>query len=171
VARRAARADRLHRNRHLSRAPRLDAPTLILHGSQDDINPLAASETFAATAPEGVVRLEVIDGAAHVWAWNRDPARYNRLLAEHLRSVTAPPASSSPRRRSEGGLPPALRHRAHVRAEGDRARPAPPADEFLSGVWSEGVEAIGGHAADGPWVAGVPHTRGRRKGVVRLYSR
>ncbi len=73
---------------YAARVDDLDVPTLIVHGSEDGTNPLAASEELAETAPEGMVRLEVFEGAEHVWSWNSDPQRYDRLLAEHLRSVT-----------------------------------------------------------------------------------
>jgi hypothetical protein len=36
-----------------------------------------------------VVRLEEIDGAAHVWAWNTDRERFEQVLTEHLQQVLA----------------------------------------------------------------------------------
>jgi len=74
---------------YVSRVDDLDVPTLIIHGTADETNPIEASEEFAATAPAGVVRLEEIDGAAHVWAWNTDRERFERVLAEHLQQVLA----------------------------------------------------------------------------------
>lgn len=72
---------------YLGRAGQLDVPTLIIHGTADETNPIEASEEFAAVAPEGLVQLEIIDGAAHVWAWNTDPGRYEAAMADHLTGV------------------------------------------------------------------------------------
>jgi pimeloyl-ACP methyl ester carboxylesterase len=74
---------------YVSRVDDLDVPTLIIHGTADETNPIEASEEFAATAPAGVVRLEEIDGAAHVWAWNTDRERFEQVLTEHLQQVLA----------------------------------------------------------------------------------
>ncbi len=72
---------------YVSRVADLDVPTLILHGTEDGTNPIEASEEFATNAPDGVVRLEEIDGAEHVWAWNTDPARYETAIQDYLRAV------------------------------------------------------------------------------------
>jgi alpha-beta hydrolase superfamily lysophospholipase len=74
---------------YVSRVDDLAVPTLIIHGTQDGTNPIEASEQFAATAPEGVVRLEEVEGAAHVWAWNTDRGRYEQVLSEHLSRLLA----------------------------------------------------------------------------------
>jgi pimeloyl-ACP methyl ester carboxylesterase len=72
---------------YVSRVDGLDVPTLIIHGTEDGTNPIEASEEFAANAPDGVVRLEEIDGAEHVWAWNTDRALFEAAMAEHLTTV------------------------------------------------------------------------------------
>ncbi len=35
------------------------------------------------------MEIEEFEGAEHVWAWNTDPDRFERVLGEHLRAVTA----------------------------------------------------------------------------------
>lgn len=72
---------------YVARAGQLDVPTVIVHGTPDATNPIAASEAFAAAAPDGVVRLEVFDDAEHTWAWNDETRRYRELLAGHLEDV------------------------------------------------------------------------------------
>ena len=74
---------------YVSRVGDLDVPTLIVHGTEDTRNPIAGSEQLAAEAPAGIVEIEEFEGAEHVWAWNTDPDRFERVLGEHLRAVTA----------------------------------------------------------------------------------
>ena len=74
---------------YVSRVDDLDVPTLIVHSTEDTTNPIEASEEFVENAPDGVVRLEVFEGAEHVWAWNTDPERFAQVLGEHLRDITS----------------------------------------------------------------------------------
>lgn len=74
---------------YVSRVDDLDVPTLIIHGTEDTTNPIEASEEFVANAPAGVVRLEVVEGAEHMWAWNTDPERFAQVLGDHLRELTS----------------------------------------------------------------------------------
>lgn len=74
---------------YVARVDDLDVPTLIIHGTEDSTNPIEASEEFAENAPAGVVVIEEFEGAEHVWNWNTDPERYERVLDEHLRAVTS----------------------------------------------------------------------------------
>lgn len=72
---------------YISRVGDLDVPTLIIHGTEDTTNPLAASQEFAAAAPDGVVTVDTFEGAEHIWAWNTDRDRFETALSEHLSEV------------------------------------------------------------------------------------
>lgn len=56
-------------------APRIKAPTLIVHGDQDETVPLEQSRKLDACIPD--CRLEIIEGADHVYS---DPAHFERML-------------------------------------------------------------------------------------------
>ncbi len=72
---------------YISRVGDLDVPTLIIHGTEDTTNPLEASEQFAAAAPDGVVTVDTVEDAEHIWAWNTDRDQFETALAEHLSEV------------------------------------------------------------------------------------
>ena len=72
---------------YISRVGDLDVPTLIIHGTADTTNPLEASEQFAAAAPDGVVTVDTVEDAEHIWAWNTDRDQFETALAEHLSEV------------------------------------------------------------------------------------
>ncbi|MDP1878819.1 MAG: alpha/beta hydrolase [Actinomycetota bacterium] len=72
---------------HVADAASLRTPILIVHGTADGTVPAAVSEEFAATAPPGLVDLELFDGAGHGLSWNTDPDRYRALLAGFLQKV------------------------------------------------------------------------------------
>lgn len=67
----------------VARASELTVPILVLHGTEDEMVPIASSEALAAARPD-LVRLERFDGAGHVLAWNVDPPRYERAVADFL---------------------------------------------------------------------------------------
>jgi pimeloyl-[acyl-carrier protein] methyl ester esterase len=56
-------------------------PTLLVHGTNDQLVPLAAASHIARTVPKA--QLAVIDGAAHA-PFLSEPARVARLLSEHF---------------------------------------------------------------------------------------
>jgi alpha-beta hydrolase superfamily lysophospholipase len=66
----------------------LDVPMTLLHGVPDATNPYAASEAFAAAAPEGLVDLVTFETAEHTWAWNDEMRRYETELREGLARMT-----------------------------------------------------------------------------------
>lgn len=70
-------------------AQRLEIPTLLIHGSEDDRTPVSESDELAAARPDNV-RYERFEGAAHVRAWNVDAARYEAALATFLRETMLP---------------------------------------------------------------------------------
>jgi pimeloyl-ACP methyl ester carboxylesterase len=60
---------------------RLDAPTLVVVGSNDNIGDPATWRAFATALPNG--SLEVIDGAGHM-PWFDEPARVASLVSAFL---------------------------------------------------------------------------------------
>ena len=73
----------LHEMRAEHYAVHLSTPTLLLHAMDDETVPVAPSRRLARLAPH-TVRFVGIDGASHTREWNRDAARTERLVAEHL---------------------------------------------------------------------------------------
>jgi pimeloyl-ACP methyl ester carboxylesterase len=67
-------------------ATRVSVPTLIIHGDDDRISPLARSETLAR---ETGGELVVLEGAGHV-PLARDPVRVNLLISDFVDRIAAP---------------------------------------------------------------------------------
>ena len=57
----------------------VDCPTLVCVGELDPITPVAAAREIVEALPDGIARLEVIEGAGH-FPWRDAPDRYWRLL-------------------------------------------------------------------------------------------
>jgi pimeloyl-ACP methyl ester carboxylesterase len=70
----------------LEQLARIRRPTLVCVGEVDPVTPVAASREIAAALPEGVGRLEVIEGAGH-FAWKDAPDRYWPLLTDFVAAV------------------------------------------------------------------------------------
>jgi hypothetical protein len=64
----------------------LDAPALVIHGSDDTTVPLRTSEALRASRPDRVT-LVVVPGAEHVESWNVDPQAYDEAVARFLRRL------------------------------------------------------------------------------------
>lgn len=75
---------------HLAAAPGQRLPVLIIHGSADARYPVAASEAYAAAAPNAT--LVVVPDAGHGEAWNLDPEGYRRALESFLVATVVGPA-------------------------------------------------------------------------------
>ena len=60
---------------------RVESPTLVLVGELDPVTPVGAAEEIFEALPEGIARLEVIDGAGH-WAWKDAPDRFWATMIE-----------------------------------------------------------------------------------------
>jgi uncharacterized protein len=58
-------------------------PTLLFHGTDDEVVPIETSEEFAAKLPDWVTYYEVPE-AGHTQAWNVDPALYEKRLSAFL---------------------------------------------------------------------------------------
>jgi pimeloyl-ACP methyl ester carboxylesterase len=63
-----------------ARLSEIGAPTLVLHGSDDQILPVANAHAIASAIPGA--RLEILDGVGHLFWWER-PERAAELLGEH----------------------------------------------------------------------------------------
>ena len=60
--------------------------TLLFHALDDATVPPGPSRHLAALRPD-LIQFEPFEGASHTREWNRDPARYERLLADYLGDV------------------------------------------------------------------------------------
>ncbi len=69
---------------YAGRAAALRVPTLITQGGADRSALLASAEEFASSAPAGTVQLEIFPEAGHTLAWNMEPRRFDRIVAEFL---------------------------------------------------------------------------------------
>lgn len=61
--------------------PKIQAPTLVIWGKQDQITPVAGSETVISKVP--TAKLHLFDECGH-WAYLEHPATFNRLVLEFL---------------------------------------------------------------------------------------
>jgi len=58
----------------------IEAPTLVIHGSEDQMLPVANGEAIARAIPGA--RLEILDGVGHMF-WIEQPERSAQLVREH----------------------------------------------------------------------------------------
>jgi uncharacterized protein len=70
-------------------------PTLLFHGTQDRLVPIATSERFAKELPRWVTYYRV-PLAGHTEAWNVDPTLYESRLTAFLSGAMSVPAPTSP---------------------------------------------------------------------------
>ena len=70
----------------LERLRGLDVPTLVVHGTEDRMLPVANGELIAATIPGA--RLEVLEGVGHLFWWEQ-PERSAQLLRDFALSASA----------------------------------------------------------------------------------
>lgn len=71
---------------HSVGAPRLSAPTLLIHGDRDTTVPVELSDAYAEAEPDLVSYLRV-PGAGHVCAWNHATAEYEAALSRFLARI------------------------------------------------------------------------------------
>jgi proline iminopeptidase len=67
--------------------PKIDRPTLVCVGDRDPVTPVAASIEIMEALPDGVGRLEIVEGAGH-FPWRDAADRYWPLLMEYVASAT-----------------------------------------------------------------------------------
>jgi proline iminopeptidase len=72
----------------LDQLGRVDSPTVVSVGELDHVTPIAAAEEIVAALPEGIGRLEVVEGAGH-WAWKDAPDRFWPMIVEFIHSTVA----------------------------------------------------------------------------------
>lgn len=70
------------------RLPSITAPTLVMHGSEDAVMPLANARLLAERIPGA--RLVVFDGAGHLF-FHEQPERTAAVVEEFVRGVSSPP--------------------------------------------------------------------------------
>ena len=70
----------------LDQLSRIRSPTLVAVGELDPVTPVTAAEDIVAALPEGVGRLEIIDGAGH-WAWKDAPDRFWRMMVQFIETA------------------------------------------------------------------------------------
>jgi proline iminopeptidase len=61
----------------------IESPTLVVVGDLDPVTPLDAAEEILASLPEGVGRLQVLEGAGH-FSWLDTPERFWPLMSEFI---------------------------------------------------------------------------------------
>jgi proline iminopeptidase len=66
---------------------RVDSPTLVCVGELDPVTPVAAAREIHDALPDGIARLEVIEGAGH-FPWKDVPERYWPLLNGFVRGTS-----------------------------------------------------------------------------------
>jgi uncharacterized protein len=71
---------------YVARADELTTPILLHHGVDDTKLPIATSEALAAARPD-LVEFHPVPDAAHVRAWNEDPATYEATLTAFLARI------------------------------------------------------------------------------------
>lgn len=69
-----------------ARLPELEVPTLVIHGTEDQMLPMDNGRMIARLVPDA--RLEVFDGVGHAFWWER-PERSAELLREHAAAAAA----------------------------------------------------------------------------------
>ncbi|MGI8862454.1 MAG: alpha/beta fold hydrolase [Gaiellaceae bacterium] len=62
---------------------RIECPTLVCVGGLDPVTPVAAAREIVQALPDGIARLEVMEGAGH-FPWKDVPERYWPLLVEFV---------------------------------------------------------------------------------------
>ncbi len=68
---------------------RIDAPTLVSVGDLDPVTPVAAAQEIIDGLPEGLARLEILEGAGH-YSWMDNPGRFWPMIIEFIGSTTGP---------------------------------------------------------------------------------
>jgi pimeloyl-ACP methyl ester carboxylesterase len=68
--------------------PSITAPTLVMHGSDDAVMPLANARLLAERIPGAT--MVVFDGAGHLF-FHEEPERTAAVVAEFVRGISSPP--------------------------------------------------------------------------------
>jgi pimeloyl-ACP methyl ester carboxylesterase len=73
----------------LDRLGGVECPTLVCAGELDPVTPPAAAGEIVDALPDGVARLEVVEGAGH-FTWKDSPDRYWPMLASFVTGARRP---------------------------------------------------------------------------------
>jgi pimeloyl-ACP methyl ester carboxylesterase len=65
---------------------RVASPTLVVVGELDPVTPVEAAREVVAALPDGIGRLEVVEGAGH-WMWKDAPDRFWPIVVEFVESA------------------------------------------------------------------------------------
>ncbi len=68
---------------HVKQARSITKPTLLFHGVQDELNPVASSDAFAQARPD-LVTYHRVNDADHTGSWNADSQAYEAALKSFL---------------------------------------------------------------------------------------
>ncbi|MDR2363638.1 MAG: alpha/beta hydrolase [Spirochaetaceae bacterium] len=68
----------------LDRVSKSDKPILFIHGTADREIPCSMSEEMYRQAKNPLSRLEIFEGAAHAYSYEKDPVRYNRVVQDFV---------------------------------------------------------------------------------------
>jgi 3-oxoadipate enol-lactonase len=68
-----------------ARLDRITAPTLVIHGTADEMLPVGNAKVIAERIPDA--RLEILDGVGHLFFWE-EPERSAALVREHAHAPT-----------------------------------------------------------------------------------
>lgn len=79
----------------VGRAEEFEVPILLIHGTDDEVVPIAASDAFAEALPD-LVRYERFSGAGHRAAADTDPDRYEGAVRRFLADVALGPTELEP---------------------------------------------------------------------------
>jgi pimeloyl-ACP methyl ester carboxylesterase len=72
----------------LDQLGRIDCPTLVAVGEDDPVTPVAAAEEIVEALPEGIARLEIIEGGGH-FTWLDAPDRFWPMMSRFIHSTAA----------------------------------------------------------------------------------
>jgi proline iminopeptidase len=74
---------------------RIESPTLVSVGDLDPVTPVGAAQEIVGALPNGIGRLEVIEGGGH-FPWLDEPARVWPMLDDFIRALPTPGAKPQP---------------------------------------------------------------------------
>jgi pimeloyl-ACP methyl ester carboxylesterase len=85
----------------LDQLRRVDCPTLVCVGELDPATPVVAAREMVDALPDGIGRLEIVEGAGH-FPWKDAPDRYWPLLGDFVTTAVTAGATADAQRRELG---------------------------------------------------------------------
>jgi pimeloyl-ACP methyl ester carboxylesterase len=68
---------------YVKQASSITHPTLLFHGAQDELTPVASSDAFARARPD-LLTYQRVNDAGHTASWNADSQAYEAALTSFL---------------------------------------------------------------------------------------